>query len=92
MKYEYPAVISYDSSDEVYYVNFPDISGCFTDGKTLREALDNAEDALNTMLSYKESQDKAMPAPSTLNSIRLGIGEIVALVNTVTGEEQKIAV
>lgn len=43
MKYEYPAVISYSKSDEVYYVDFPDISSCFTDGKTLREALDNAE-------------------------------------------------
>ncbi len=43
MKYEYPAVISYSKSDEVYYFDFPDISGCFTDGKTLREALDNAE-------------------------------------------------
>ncbi|MBQ3396447.1 MAG: type II toxin-antitoxin system HicB family antitoxin, partial [Synergistaceae bacterium] len=49
MKYEYPAVISYDHQDRVYYVNFPDISNCFTDGLTLREALDNAEDVLNLM-------------------------------------------
>ncbi len=43
MKYEYPAVISYDFSDKIYYVDFPGMSNCFTDGETLREALDNAE-------------------------------------------------
>ena len=91
MKYEYPAVISYDNSEEVYYVDFPDISGCFTDGKTLREALDNAEDALCTMLSYMESQGQVMTTPSNLNLLRVGIGEIVALINTET-EEHKIAV
>ena len=92
MKYEYPAIISYSNDDKVYYVNFPDISGCFTDGKTLREALDNAEDALNTMLSYVESQGSAMPTASTLNAVELGIGEIVALINTDTIKCSKIAV
>jgi len=92
MKYEYPAVISYDFSDKVYYVNFPNISGCFTDGENLREALDNAEDALNTMLSYMEETGKVIPTPSSLNSIHLGNGEIVSLVETDTGICSKIAV
>ncbi|MBQ7559469.1 MAG: type II toxin-antitoxin system HicB family antitoxin [Synergistaceae bacterium] len=91
MKYEYPAVISYSTSDEVYYVEFPDISGCFTDGKTLREALDNAQDALRTMLSYYEFQGKATSVPSSLNSISLGIGEIAALIATETDDNKKIA-
>ena len=92
MKYEYPAVISYSKDDNIYYVDFPDISGCFTDGKTLRESLDNAEDALNTMLSYKENQGNLIPKPSEINSIYLGTGEIIALVHTETTEDRKIAV
>ena len=91
MKYEYPAVISYSTNDEVYYVEFPDISGCFTDGKTLHEALDNAQDALRTMLSYYEFQGKATSVPSSLNSISLGIGEIAALITTETDDKEKIA-
>ena len=92
MKYEYPAVISYSANDNVYYVDFPDLKNCFTDGENLREALDNAEDVLNLILSHRESKGDEMPAPSALKSIHLGIGEIVALVRSETAEEQKIAV
>ena len=92
MIYEYPAIISYSKDDKVYYVDFPDMSNCFTDGMTLREALDNAEDALNTMLSYMEEQGEVMPTSSDLNSIKLGSGEIVALVKTDTASYSQIAV
>ncbi|MBR2209514.1 MAG: type II toxin-antitoxin system HicB family antitoxin [Synergistaceae bacterium] len=92
MIYEYPSIISYSKDDKVYYVDFPDMSNCFTDGMTLREALDNAEDALNTMLSYMEEQGEVMPTSSDLNSIKLGSGEIVALVKTDTASYSQIAV
>ena len=90
MKYEYPAIIKYDQQDSVYYVDFPDISGCFTDGLTLNKALENAEDALNTMLSYYENNNHKLPQPRNLNNIVLGIGEIVAIIRANT--ELKIAV
>ena len=90
MKYEYPAIIKYDQQDSVYYVDFPDISGCFTDGLTLNKALENAEDALNTMLSYYESKGYEIQQPSNINNILLGIGEIVAIIRANT--ELKIAV
>ena len=96
MKYEYPAVISYDHNDRVYYVNFPDISNCFTDGLTLREALDNAEDVLNLMLSNaeskQESKHESLPEPSEINSICLNAGEIVSMIQADTDLYSKIAV
>lgn len=92
MIYEYPAIIRYEPQDSVYYVDFPDITGCFTDGRTLREALDNAEDALNTMLSYAETQGNMIPTPSEVNSLRLRAGEIVTSINVDTGLYSKIAV
>ena len=91
MMYEYPAIISYEKNDGVYYVDFPDISGCFTDGLTLRETLDNAEDALKTMLECMEFQNDVFPQPSNVNSFSLGVGQIVALVSTEI-DAQKIAV
>ncbi len=92
MKYEYPAVISYDHQDRVYYVNFPDISNCFTDGLTLREALDNAEDVLNLMLSNAEAKHESLPDPSEINSICLNAGEIVSMIQADTDLYSKIAV
>ena len=35
MKYAYPALFTFDESDNIYYVNFPDIKNCYTDGKDL---------------------------------------------------------
>ena len=84
MKYEYPAIIKYEPKDGFYYVDFPDISGCFSDGKTLNEALENAGDALNTILSYYESKGYEIPQQSNINNIRLGIGEIVAIIRANT--------
>ncbi len=92
MKYEYPAVISYNADDKIYYVDFPDLKNCFTDGETLREALDNAEDVLNLMLSNSESKCCVLPNPSELNKIHLGSGEIAALINANTDAYSKIAV
>ena len=44
------------------------------------------------MLSYKEEQGETMPQSSDLNSIKLGNGEIVALVKTNTASFSQIAV
>ncbi len=55
MKYVYPAVISRAKEpEEIWYVNFPDVDGAFTDGKSLYEALEMAEDVLAGMLTIYE--------------------------------------
>lgn len=87
MIYNFPAIIKYEPKDSVYYVDFPDITGCFTDGKTLHEALENAEDALITMLSYYETKGYSIPQPSNINDICLGIGEIVTIIRANTDLE-----
>lgn len=92
MKYEFPAIISYDFNDRVYYVNFPDLKNCFTDGETLREALDNANDVLNLMLLNSEDKGEVIPQPCDLSTIKLNAGEIVALVEADTDLYSKIAV
>ena len=92
MIYEFPAVISYDSNEKVYYVNFPDMSNCFTDGVTLREALDNADDVLNLMLTNAEIKGDLIPAPSDIAKINLGVGEIATLIKANTDLYSEIAV
>ena len=92
MKYEYPAVISYDFKDKIYYVDFPGMSNCFTDGETLREALDNAEDVLNLMLLDAETRGLEIPEAVKVEDVHLKAGEIVALVKADTELYSKIAV
>mgnify|MGYP002623380115 CR=1 FL=1 len=76
----------------MYYVDFPDMANCFTDGQTLREALDNAEDVLNLMLLNAETQSLKIPEASPIDSIQLGTGEIAALVKADTDLYSQIAV
>ena len=44
MKTAYPAIIHPENGR--YWVEFPDLDGCFSDGDTLAEAVSNAEEAL----------------------------------------------
>lgn len=53
-RYSYPCIITLDKEDGIYYVNFPDLEDCFTDGDTLEEALYNAQDVLGLVLYSKE--------------------------------------
>ena len=57
-KYVYPAVFTL-AEEGGYLVNFPSLDNCFTDGDTLAEAFENAEDALALMLCALE--DKGTP-------------------------------
>lgn len=70
MKYAYPALISWSDEDKVYYVTFPDIENCFTDGATLPEALENAGDVLNLMLWTMEHEGEAIPQASPMNAVK----------------------
>ena len=44
MKYIYPAIFT--EEEDGILVDFPDLPSCYTDGATLDEAFENAEDAL----------------------------------------------
>ena len=87
MKYVYPALISHDS--EGYYIRFPDIENCFTDGDTLEEAIENANDVLPLMLCSMEDDKDVIPAPSPIADITPAEGEAVSLVYADTSEYRK---
>lgn len=80
MKYAYPAILTYDSEENCYYVNFPDIEDCFTDGKTIPEAIEMGEDALALMLCQIEDEGKAVPAPTDVKAIKPASDETVSLI------------
>ena len=85
MKGLYPAVFSYDEQYQCYYVNFPDVKGCYTYGETLYEAFENAEDVINLMLStYEEMNDDEPVSLSKLSELELKPGETAYLIRVNT--------
>lgn len=75
----YPAIFSSDGAGG-YTVSFPDLLGCVTEGDTLDEAVEMAEDALGIYL-YSLSEDKEeFPIPTNPTDIQCGFGEFIGLV------------
>lgn len=65
MKYVYPAVF-YAAKEGGYCVEFPDVQGASTQGETLYEAMEMAEDALAGMLvCYEDSKAGRLHPPMT---------------------------
>jgi len=86
-KYVYPAIFS--KEDCGYSVRFPDVSGCYTQGDTLEDALEQAKDALCLMLCDAEEHQEDIALPSALNDIFTENGEFVSLVSCDTLEYRK---
>jgi len=69
-KYVYPAILVPEETGG-YCVSFPDVQGCYAEGKDLAEALENAQDALCLMLYDIETgtvQSQVSP-PSTTSAL-----------------------
>lgn len=77
-KYIYPAVISDDEGK--FFVEFPDLDDCFTEGDTLEEAVELAEDALSMMLAHFEDNDQPLPKPTVIDDVHKSDGDIATLV------------
>ena len=70
MKYTYPVI--FEDDDGKIGVRVPDISGCFTFGETIAEAM--AEDAMSMMLAYYEDHRQQIPKPSDISKIKIKNG------------------
>lgn len=90
MKYAYPAIFTFDKNDNCYYVNFPDIENCFTDGKDLPEAIEMGEDALSLMLCQMEDDGATIPVPTDIKTIKTKANETLSLVFADTTEYRRI--
>ena len=75
--YFYPAVFTYDENDKCYMVDFIDLKGCSTYGKTINEAYLMAQDAMGLYLSDLET----FPNPTIpYNNIKLNENQFISIV------------
>lgn len=68
----YPAVV--DGKKGAYGVTFPDLPGIVAMGKTLDEALVNAEEALRDYVIETEKDGETVTPPSTLERVKTPAG------------------
>lgn len=87
MKYAYPAIFA--KEDDGIIVRFPDVPGAFTDGGTMEEAWENAEDVLNLMLMGMEDDKDDIKPPTKLSDIHIQAEESVMMVRADTGTYRK---
>jgi len=76
----YPAVFT--KEDVGYSVSFPDLDGCYTQGDTLEEAMEMAQEALGLYLVSLEERNICINLPSELFDVEFSDGEFVSLVAT----------
>jgi len=86
-KYAYPAIFTKESNG--YSVKFPDLESCYTDGNTLPEAIENAQDVLNLVLYKLEENENYIAPPSPIKKIKTGTDEFASLISCDTIEYRK---
>lgn len=69
----YPAIIHDDGG---FWVEFPDLPGCNTEGETLEDALANASEALGLYLVALDEDGAPFPVPSNLSEISCDSGSV----------------
>ena len=78
----YPAVFHVEEDVEGYWIEFPDLPGCFSQGKNEYEAYDMAKDALSLYCDTTyDIYEREISDPSTCSEIMKRFpGELVMLV------------
>lgn len=67
--------------DEGYWVEFPDLEGCFTQGDTLEETMQMATDALYAWFTPIDGEPiKEIPTPSVPSSESLSDGAFIMMI------------
>ena len=87
-KYVYPAIFT-PSDDGGFTVSFPDVSGCYSEGDSLAEAVEQAKDALCLMLYDLEEREETLPVPSNIKDVCADQNDVVSLVACDTLEYRK---
>ena len=78
-RYTYPAVFHY--ADDGISVEFPDLPGCLTFGKTTEEAMKMAKEAMELYLYCSEKDGDPIPEPAPLTSIAVEPNERIVMID-----------
>ena len=75
----YPAIF-HIAEEGGFWITFPDLPECMTQGDNMQEAYEMAVDALGLALTSREQEKQEIPAASEVNQISLGKDECCAII------------
>lgn len=81
--FTYPAIFTQE--DNSYWVQFIDLEGCFSDGETLAEAMENSKEAMGL---YLEALTEYPNCTTDFSNIKLNKNQIISFVS-INMEEHK---
>ena len=82
--FTYPAIITNENNS--YWIKFIDLDGCYSDGETLAEAMENAREAMGL---YLEDLSEYPKCTSDIKSIKLNENQIISFVSVDLEEHRK---
>ena len=88
MRYVYPAIFRPDK-EVGYFVFFPDLGRGATQGKDLADAIAMAQDALCLALYDMEDDGEEIPAPSSVNDLKVIQDDTVSLISVDTEDYRR---
>lgn len=80
----YPAIFTCE--DDQYWVEFIDLEGCFSDGKNLAEAMENAKEAMGLFL---EDLNEYPECTTNIKNIPLSENQIISFISINLIEHRK---
>ena len=64
-QYDLPIIIEQDKDG--YFANCPELQGCYAQGDTYEEAMDNIKDAIKLHLEDRLSEKEDLPEPKSIS-------------------------
>ena len=87
MKYVYPAV--FHPEEKGFCVYFPDVKYGATQGDTIAECIEMAEDFLCLALYHMEEEKRDIPVPSGIKSVSVESEDIITLIAVDTDDYRR---
>lgn len=75
----YPAIF-HVADEGGFWITFPDLPECMTQGDNMQEAYEMAADALGLALTSREEEKQEIPSPSDINNIKLNSDEYCVII------------
>ena len=61
--YNYEIILYWSKDDEAFIAEVPELPGCMADGKTRREAIENAERVIHEWIEIAKEDGEDIPVP-----------------------------
>ena len=82
----YPAIF-HKAEEGGFWITFPDIPECMTQGDDMQQAYEMAVDALGLAITSREEENIELPSPSEPYNLSIGTNEFCVVIEFTSGQK-----